>query len=94
MRCAFCGREGTRRELHAHLTDEHADRVVTSRNGWGRRFMQLDCPACDEMYRREVKPRSKDPRFLDEYAREIRIVAFDMFLYHWQDAHEGEVVDG
>ncbi len=90
MRCAFCETTGTRSALHAHMTDIHADRVVTESDGWGRKFLQLDCPACDESYRREVKPRLKDPTFLDEYAREIRIVAFDMFLYHWQGVHEGE----
>lgn len=90
MNCPYCPYTGSRNRLHAHLTDEHADRVVTEEDGWGRRFLQLDCPRCDEMYRREVKPRLKEPGFLAEYAREIRIVAFDMFLYHWESEHEEE----
>ncbi len=90
MRCPFCERTGTRPELHAHLTDDHAQEVITEKDSWGRRFMELQCPSCDEGHRQEVKPRYKDPQFLEEHFREIRLVAFDLFLYHWEDKHDQE----
>ncbi len=92
MRCPFCERSGTRRELHAHLTDDHPGEVLTETT-WGRRFKELPCPECDESHRTEVKPRYNDPTFLEEHYREIRLVAFDMFLYHWQDQHDPETMD-
>jgi DNA-directed RNA polymerase subunit RPC12/RpoP len=90
MRCSYCDFQGARPELHAHLTDGHGDRVETWETRTGRRFYELKCPHCDDSYRREVKPRLRDPGFLEEYAREIRVVAFDMFLYHLQGEHERE----
>ncbi len=95
MHCAFCDFEGPRPELHAHLTDLHPEQVRTWQNpGSGRRYFELACPDCDESFRHQVKPRSRDPNFLEEYAREIRIVAFDQFLYHRQIAHEKENASG
>lgn len=38
-----------------------------------------------------MKPRSKDPHFLEEYAREIRVVAFDQFLYHLEVHTDEEI---
>ncbi len=89
MTCPFCARDGTRAELHAHLTDDHADRVETWEDGFGRRYYRLACPHCGDEYRKQIKPRLRDPAFLTEYAREIRVVAFDRFLYHLAD-HEEE----
>lgn len=91
MTCPFCDRRADRRSLHAHMTDAHADRVETSSDSWGRRFYQLTCPTCGDFYRKEVKPRSKDPHFLEEYAREIRVVAFDQFLYHLEVHTDEEI---
>lgn len=89
MRCAFCDYEGPRPEMHAHLTDTHPEEVKTWQSeGSGRRYFELACPDCDDSFRHQVKPRNRDPDFLEEYAREIRIVAFDQFLYHRQLAHE------
>jgi len=93
MRCPFCDLTGARPELHAHLTGDHADKVITEKDSWGKRFMQLDCPSCDESHRQEVKPRYNDPRFLEDHYREIRLVAFDLFLYHWDDKHTEETAD-
>jgi len=94
MRCPFCEFEGPRPEMHAHLTDCHPDQVRTwATESSGRRYFELACPDCDDSFRHEVKPRLRDPSFLDEYAREIRVVAFDQFLYHRQLDHE-EVTDG
>ncbi|GBE24070.1 hypothetical protein BMS3Bbin02_00335 [bacterium BMS3Bbin02] len=89
MRCPYCDESGPRPEMHGHLTDDHPDKVVTE-TSWGRRFMELQCPECDESHRTEVKPRNTDPTFLEEHYRAIRLVAFDMFLYHWQDHHDQE----
>ncbi|MGB8362522.1 MAG: hypothetical protein WCE80_14085 [Acidimicrobiia bacterium] len=91
MKCPFCEYEGPRPEMHAHLTDSHGEKVKTwASEGSGRRYFELECPDCDDSFRHQVKPRSRDPNFLEEYAREIRIVAFDQFLYHRQLAHEKE----
>jgi hypothetical protein len=77
--------------MHAHLTDGHGGQVRTwATEASGRRYFELACPDCEESFRHEVKPRLRDPNFLDEYAREIRVVAFDQFLYHRQLAHEEE----
>ncbi len=89
MTCPYCDFSGTRRELHAHLTDEHPAECRTTES-LGRRHYELSCPRCDFFIRRQVKPRLQDPTFLEEYAREVRLVAFDMFLYHLQDQHEHE----
>lgn len=93
MRCPFCDYRGPRPEMHAHLTDSHTDAVKTWENQTGKRFYELECPLCGDTYRKEVKPRLRDPSFLEEYGREIRIVAFDMFLYHLQGEHEHEESD-
>lgn len=92
MNCPFCDVTGTRRVLHAHLTDTHGEECRTSES-WANRFYQLDCPRCDFTIRRQIKPRLQDPTFLEEYAREIRLVAFDMFLYHLEQEHELEETD-
>jgi len=93
VKCPFCNRTGSRPELHAHLTDDHSEEVIAEQDSWGRRFMELNCPLCDEGHRQEVKPRYNDPTFLEEHYREIRLVAFDLFLYHWQDKHAEETAD-
>lgn len=92
MNCPYCDFNGTRRALHAHLTDAHGDECRTTES-WANRFYQLDCPRCDYTIRRQIKPRLRDPTFLEEYAREIRLVAFDMFLYHLEQEHEREETD-
>ncbi len=89
MTCPYCDFAAARHQLHAHLTDEHADRCRTSES-WGKRHYELECPDCAFVIRRQIKPRLQDPTFLEEYAREIRLVAFDMFLYHWESEHERE----
>ncbi len=87
MMCPYCAFEGSRGALHAHLTDSHGEECAMTES-WGNRFYRLDCPLCDASLRRQVKPRLRDPTFLEEYGREIRIVAFDQFLYHLQTEHE------
>ena len=88
MRCPYCDHTGNRPEIHSHLTDGHIGKVETRKGAGGRRFYAFNCPFCDESHVQEIKPRHRDADFLEEYAREIRIVAFDLLLYHVQGAHE------
>lgn len=94
MSCPFCGLEGHRRALHAHMAARHAERVVTGEDAKQRLSYELACPvilpggpACPTVIRRLVNPRNRDPRFLEENAAEIRLVAFDQLLYHLEEAH-------
>jgi hypothetical protein len=50
-------------------------------------FYRLNCPSCDLKIEKTVKPRVNDPRFLEEFGREIRLVAFDMLLNHMEVNH-------
>jgi hypothetical protein len=77
MRCPYCDIEGSRQVIHAHLTEQT-----------GKLFYRLDCPQCEEYSEREVNPRGRDPAFLEAFEREIRLVAFDLLLYHVEAAHE------
>lgn len=89
MHCPYCKSEGLRRELHAHLVEQHGECVrVRSDEKTGRLYYRLNCPLCEEYAEQEVKPRGHDPTFLETYEREIRLVAFDMLLYHVEAAHE------
>jgi hypothetical protein len=89
MRCPYCDAPGSRQVIHAHLTDQHGDKVVGRKDEQSDRlFYRLDCPLCEEYSEREVNPRGRDPAFLEEFEREIRLVAFDLLLYHVEAAHE------
>ncbi len=88
MRCPYCEIEGSRQVIHAHLVDTHGDKVVGRNDETvGRLFYRLDCPLCEEYTEREVNPRGRDPTFLQAFEREIRLVAFDLLLYHIEDMH-------
>jgi hypothetical protein len=74
--------------LHRHLVEAHAGAVTTETlEAEGQMFYALRCPRCDGEIRHQVKPRWRDPAFLDEFGREIRMVAFDLLLLHLEDAH-------
>lgn len=88
MTCAYCSFTGHRREVHAHLDLEHAAEVKTRvDDATGQMFFSLGCPKCEQTMEKRVKPRWKHPEFLEEFSREIRLVAFDLLLYHLED-HE------
>jgi hypothetical protein len=88
MHCPYCDVNGSRQVIHAHLTDSHGDKVIARRDEQtGKLFYRLDCPQCDEYSEREVNPRGRDPTFLQAFEREIRLVAFDLLLYHIEDMH-------
>lgn len=88
MDCPYCDRAGTRGEVHRHLGDAHGDRVAIRVDAErGIRTYEIRCPVCDAPWEREIKPRSRDPNFIQEFEEEIKLVAFDMLLYHIQGEH-------
>lgn len=92
MNCPYCGLEGTRMATHRHLLDAHASAVRSFRDEARDRLrFALDCPFCDEGVERTVNPRGREPGFLDEFRREITLVAFDLLLYHLDASHPGLV---
>ena len=87
MHCPFCSFEGQPRGLHAHLGEQHPEAVRFEDKG-GRSFYALTCPICGDGYEREIKPRGRDPRFVEEFSAQIRLVAFDMLVNHLMGEHE------
>ncbi|OGN86975.1 MAG: hypothetical protein A2X23_09090 [Chloroflexi bacterium GWC2_73_18] len=88
MKCPYCDATGTRMETHAHLGREHIDRVRTFRyEPKDQLRFALDCPFCEEGLERVANPRGREPGFLEEFHREIALVAFDLLLYHLHAAH-------
>ena len=87
MSCPYCSFSGARADLHRHLVECHGDRVAVQQAEDQRMYYELSCPYCDFHFRQRVKPRWKDPGFLEEFHREITLVAFDQLLYHLEGAH-------
>ena len=87
MNCPVCPFEGAPRALHAHLGDRHAD-LVRFQERAGRSFYTITCPVCAESYEHQIKPRGRDPGFVDEFAAQIRLVAFDMLVNHLMGEHD------
>lgn len=78
-------------KLHRHLAEAHLDKVTTEQDeATGKMRYIVGCPACGLKYQHAVKPRYKDPRFLEEYKAEIALVAFDQLLYHLEEKHSQE----
>ena len=73
-------------DLHAHLMEDHLQEVrVFVHKVTGKMMYELDCPLCEDKW---MKPLKKRPVDLQDYVKEIRMVAFDKFLYHLEDKHE------
>ncbi len=89
MRCPFCELTGSRPELHAHMVGAHQDGLTTRREG-DQMFFDLNCPLCSEGMTREINPHGRDQAFLDKFADEIRMVGFDLLLYHWETHEESQ----
>jgi hypothetical protein len=88
IRCPLCEYEASRGEVHRHLTDDHADTVeMWTDAASGKMRYRVECPVCRGAHEARVKPRSHDPAFMTTFAREIRLVAFDMLLNHLQAEH-------
>lgn len=91
MKCPHCDFSGPRMKLHRHLGEAHLDKVATEQDeATGKMRYIVGCPACGLKYQHAVKPRYKDPRFLEEYKAEIALVAFDQLLYHLEEKHPQE----
>jgi len=88
MDCPYCDVQGGRGEVHRHLAEAHGEKVTIAvdeeRN---RRTYEVRCPICDAPWERQIKPRYRDPGFIAEFEEEIKLVAFDMLLYHIQGEH-------
>jgi hypothetical protein len=87
VKCPWCDFEGPPRGLHAHLADSHPDQVRFQEQGSSRSY-SVECPVCGDSYQHLVKPRLRDPRFMEEFQQEIRLVAFDMLVNHLLAEHE------
>ena len=57
----------------------------------GKMYYLVPCPFCGLKYRHRVKPRHRDPAFLEEFKAEIAMVAFDQLLYHVLQKHPANV---
>jgi hypothetical protein len=68
-------------DAHGEVVTTEADLVE------GAMAYLIRCPRCGGEIRQPVKPRWRDPGFLREFEEEIRLVAFDLLLYHLEDAH-------
>ncbi|MBI3688676.1 MAG: hypothetical protein HY241_15325 [Actinobacteria bacterium] len=90
MTCPWCGIEVPLRSLHAHLSDEHGD-VVGIVGQDDRQFYEVRCPSCDAGYRKPIKKSGRDPDFLAEFDREVRMVALDMLVNHLLAEHQTAV---
>ena len=91
MKCPYCDFADSRRKLHRHLGEAHLDLVTMEREEeTGKMRYIVGCPMCGLRYQHKVKPRYKDPRFLEEYKAEIALVAFDQLLYHLEEKHSAE----
>jgi hypothetical protein len=88
MRCPFCDLADSRGRIHRHLVERHGAAVgLETHEAEGRMAYVVACPACGGEIRHQVKPRWRDPGFLEEFGPEIRLVAFDLLLHHFEDAH-------
>jgi hypothetical protein len=87
VHCPFCTFEGQPRILHAHLGEQHPDAIRFEDKG-ERSFYAVTCPICGDGYEREIKPRGRDPGFVEEFSAQIRLVAFDTLVNHLLGEHE------
>ncbi|RMG66728.1 MAG: hypothetical protein D6715_06215 [Calditrichaeota bacterium] len=91
MQCPYCNFNGHRMDLHAHLMEQHAEQVkVFVHRVTGKMMYEFQCPLCEEHW---LKPLKKRPSDLQAYVREIRMVAFDLFLYHLMLDHGQDAAD-
>lgn len=92
MNCPYCAAAASRRDTHAHLWAAHPEQVRMFHDET-RDVLKfaLDCPFCEEGLERVANPRGREPDFLEEFRREIALVAFDLLLYHLQASHAERV---
>lgn len=91
MKCPFCDFAESRMKVHRHLLETHLEQVTTEHDeATGKMRYVVTCLVCGLRYQHAVKPRYRDPRFLDEFKSEIGLVAFDQLLYHLEERHPVE----
>ena len=92
MKCPYCDETGSLVAIHRHLVDTHLDVVTTKKDEeTSQMFYLVPCPFCGLKYRHRLKPRNRNPRFVDEFKAEIGMVAFDQLLYHVLQNHPSDV---
>jgi transposase-like protein len=85
MNCPHCSFSGHRMDLHAHLVERHANEItITADEHTGKMMYTMRCPICNQSATETLK---KSASVLEEYRREICMVAFDLLLYHLQEHH-------
>ena len=87
LKCAFCAETGSLREMHGHLVEAHLGHIAMEEVEEGKRKYSVACPLCDFEHVRQVNPRGRNPRFLEEFRAEIALVAFDQLIYHLLQEH-------
>ena len=88
VKCLYCDDVGGLMATHRHLVEEHLEMVETQYDEEaGKMYYLVPCPFCGLTYRHPVKPRRRDPHFLEEFKAEIAMVAFDQLLYHFLQKH-------
>lgn len=87
INCIYCDTTGGYRVIHKHLVEDHLDKVTTVMDDENKMKYTIDCPNCDEVIEKQVKPRSHNKEFLDEFKAEIAIVAFDRLIFHVVEEH-------
>jgi hypothetical protein len=86
--CPYCEFEGKRAAVHDHLAACHGDTLRTRLDEYtGHTFYIVTCPVCGASYEQVTKKARRDPNFVSEYEYEIRLVVFDLLLYHLQGEH-------
>ena len=86
--CPYCDFSGPRMSVHAHLAETHGDEL-----GWrkderlGFTYCIVTCPLCGASHAQIVRKARKNPEFVQEYEHHIRLVVFDLLLYHLQGEH-------
>lgn len=86
MICPHCNLSGHRMDLHAHLVQAHGEEIkIYVEEASGKLVYEMACPLCNDSVKQPLK---KPAAALEEYQREIRMVAFDLLLYHVQAKHE------
>ena len=89
FKCPFCEFGGKRFEVHNHMAESHGEVLgVRVDDFTGHTFFVVTCPICKAEYEQVAKKVRRDPDFAREYEYEIRMVVFDLLLYHLQGEHD------
>jgi uncharacterized Zn-finger protein len=92
MKCPYCDAVGGLTTTHRHMVDTHLEMVTTEQvEAANQMRYTVACPFCEDRYQRQVNPRGRNPRFLEEFKTEIAMVAFDQMLYHILEQHPEKV---